>query len=304
LRIALFCATARGERFLRELTSIANGAELTVITFQEEPWEPPFVDRIRGAAEDCSASFRKWTRAGVELFDDNGFDLLFAVNWRYHIPADIYKRARAGAFLFHDSLLPEYRGFSPTVWAIVNGEDHTGVSLIEMAEAIDEGDIVDQRRVVIGPEETIATVFVRVTDTYVDLLRLNFPAIAAGTARATPQDHALATYACKRLPEDNAIDWRAGTEPVLNLIRGVTRPYTGAFTSFLGQKLTVWSASHLPKHAPCYRGRVPGRVVAIQAEGVVVLTGDGAVLVSEVQAEGGLPVNAATMLTKLSFTLR
>ena len=64
-----------------------------------------------------------------------------------HDPLHIYARARLGAFVFHDSLLPEYRGFAPTVWAIVNGRDHTGATLCHMADEVDSGDIVDQERI-------------------------------------------------------------------------------------------------------------------------------------------------------------
>lgn len=83
--------------------------------------------------------------------------------------------------------LPEYRGFSPTVWAIINGEDHTGVTLFKIAEEVDAGDIVDQERVPIGPDDTIAVVIERVTQTYLDLLERNLDGLINGTVRLYPK---------------------------------------------------------------------------------------------------------------------
>src|SRR5690606_18388029 len=124
-------------------------------------------------------------------------------------PSAIYERARLGAFVFHDSLLPAYRGFSPTVWAIINGEDNTGVTLFHMADDVDSGDIVAQQRVSIAPDETIADVLENVTQAYLSVLESYLPALMDGSAPRIPQEHEAATYTCKRLPEDNAIDWHA-----------------------------------------------------------------------------------------------
>jgi methionyl-tRNA formyltransferase len=231
-------------------------------------------------------------------------DLLVAVGWRYLVPKEVYTKARLGAYVFHDSLLPEYRGFSPTVWAIVNGEDHTGATLFAITEAVDAGDIVDQERVSIGPTETIATVMNRVNEAYLRLMVKNLPRLLDGTAPRHPQDHSRATYTCRRKPEDNRIPWQIGTREILNLIRGVTSPYSGAFTSLNGRKLMVWAAELLPD-APKYIGRIPGRVVEVRpGVGAVVLTGNGALLLTQVQVEGEPVVSADKLLTSLSLTLQ
>lgn len=301
MRIALFCATARGAAFLRELRALAPDAQLDVYSFREEPWEPPFLDTIAAAAAELHASFREVRAIGADAF--HGCDVLLAVSWRYMIPKDVYSRATKGAYVFHDSLLPEYRGFSPTVWAIANGEDHTGVTILVMAEGVDEGDIVDQRRVPIGAGDTIADVMQRVTATYLELLRANLAKLTTGAADAKPQDHARATYCCKRVPEDNAIDWTRGSAEILDLIRAVTQPYPGAFTTLDGAKLIVWSASALPADARRFVGRIPGRVAGPHGDGVIVLTGDGGIVVREVQKEGEPRMPAPQVLRKLGTTL-
>lgn len=307
MRIALFCATRRGLRFLEKLHALAPQAELVVCSFREEPHEPAFLDDIRKFCARTGAKFFETKQAGsatmMEFWQSNPIDLSFAVSWRYMIPADVYRRAGKGSFVFHDSLLPKYRGFAPTVWAIVNGEDHTGATLFEMTDRVDDGDIVGQQSVPISQTDTIADLLERVTQAYLSLLEQNIQGLMAGTAPRRKQDASAATYCCKRLPEDNRIDWTRPAREVHNLIRATTRPYPGASTTLDGKKLIVWSAS-IAQATPQYVGRIPGRVVEIsKAGGVTVLAGDGAVTINTVQLEGQSEQPAVQVVNKLSYTL-
>lgn len=307
MRVGLLCATLRGLRFLRRLRELLPEARLLVFSFREEPWEPRFLDAIREEAGRCGAEFHEARHVGAAalqpLWDAADLDLMFAVSWRYMVPPAVYTRPRRGTFVFHDSLLPEYRGFSPTVWAVINGEDHTGVTLFEIDETVDSGPIVDQERVPIGPDDAIGEVLDRVTEAYLRLLERSLPGLLAGTAARRPQDASRATYLCKRLPEDSRIRWEAPAGAVYNLIRGYTDPYPGAFTNLGGRVLRVWAARRLPDFPP-YAGRIPGRVVQVRrGEGAVVLAGEGALLLKEVQPEEGERVCGAEVLNSLSLTL-
>jgi methionyl-tRNA formyltransferase len=303
MHIALACATRRGYRMLEKLIALAPDAELTVFSFREEAHEPPFVDDIRALAEGHGARFFEGRRveAPKDFWESAQVDLMLVVSWRYLIPEAIYRRPVRGTFILHDSLLPTYRGFAPTVWAIVNGEDHTGVTLFEIADDVDSGDMVAQKRVPIAPDDTIADVLEAVTRAYLAVLEDNLFPLLDGSAPRTPQDHTLATFTCKRTLDDNKIDWTQSTAVIYNLIRAVTMPYPGAFTTLGGQKLTIWAARPVERN---YVGRIPGRVVEFRrGEGSVVLTGDGALLITEVQREGEARVNAADVLNSLSQTL-
>lgn len=303
MHIVLACATRRGYRMLEKLIALAPDAELTVFSFREEAYEPPFVDDMRALAEGHGARFFEGRRveAPREFWEAASVDLMLVVSWRYLIPASIYARAKRGTYIFHDSLLPTYRGFAPTVWAIVNGEDHTGVTLFEIADDVDSGDIVAQKRVPIAPDDTIAEVLENVTRAYLAVLEENLFPLLDGTAPRTPQDHARATFTCKRIPDDNRIDWTQPTADIYNLIRATTTPYPGAFTTLAGQKLTIWAARPVERR---YVGRVVGRVVEIRrGEGSVVLTNDGALLITEVQREGEERTDAANVLNSISHTL-
>jgi methionyl-tRNA formyltransferase len=306
MHIALFCATRRGHLVLQKLIELMPDAQMTVFSFREDPWEPPFFEALRVLTLDHGGSFYESWQVGSpahqSFWESQEIDIAFAVSWRYMIPSTVYRRPRLGTFVFHDSLLPAYRGFSPTVWAIVNGEDHTGVTLFEIAEAVDAGDVVAQERVPIGPDETIAEVMARVTQTYLRLFEANLPGLLDGSALRTPQDQTQATYTCKRLPEDNQIDWAASTGQTYNLIRAVSQPYPGAYTYLSGERLRVWSAARL--QTPTYVGSIPGRVVEIlPGVGSVVLTGDGSLLVKQAQTEKGQVECAAKLLNHLNQTL-
>jgi methionyl-tRNA formyltransferase len=307
MRIVVFCATRRGYQFLQTLHDLLPDADLCVFSFREETWEPPFLDDIQRLTLEYGGQFYESKQVGAprwdELWNSAPVDLMFAVSWRYIIPAQVYQRARLGAYVFHDSLLPEYRGFSPTVWAIFNGEDHTGATLLEMAGDYDTGAIIGQSRVPIGPDDTIAHVMERVTETYLHLLKMHLSALVNGTAARSIQDESRATYTAKLLPDDFLIDWNWPTQRIYNLIRATTAPYAGAYTTLNGQKLTIWSA-RLLENPRRYVGRIPGRVVEFGADsGTVVLTGDGALLLTQVQLEGGESLPAAQVLNKLSHTL-
>lgn len=307
MRIAVFCATRRGYLFLQKLRELAPEHELVVCSFREAPAEPRYFDDIRDFATARGVSFFEARSTADPKFAAwwlrDPVDLMFTVSWRFLIPAIVYRHAHLGAFVFHDSLLPNYRGFSPTVWSMINGENHTGVTLFAMSDDVDAGDIVDQVSVSIGPDDYIADVLGRVTSSYLDVLERNLARLLVGQAPLRTQDATRATYNCKRTLEDNRIDWHWPTDRIYNLIRAVAKPYPGATTMLHGEPLWIWEAVRVTSPRR-FVGRVPGRIIEIHpSEGTVVLTGDGALLLTRVQRANGDIVCAAEILNSFSQTL-
>jgi methionyl-tRNA formyltransferase len=307
MHIVLVCATARGLRCLQTLHQSAPHHRITVFSFREEAHEPPFLDDIRAYAEAHKLTFHEAKQLGAEtwqaFWQTEHVDMLFAVSWRYMIPPSVYQRTRLGAFVFHDSMLPAYRGFAPTVWAMINGEDHTGVTLFEMAEAVDSGDIIAQQRVPMGADDTIGDVLPRVTDAYCTLLQTHLPSLLAGTAPRMAQDHRQATYTCKRLPDDARIDWSQPATVIYNLIRASAAPYTGALTTLHGDSIRIWGAQRLPDFPP-YIGRIHGRIIEVRVGvGSVVLAGDGALLITQAQRADEPIKRADRILMSINHTL-
>jgi methionyl-tRNA formyltransferase len=230
-------------------------------------------------------------------------DVAFVVGCRILIPESIYGIPRLGTLAVHDSLLPNYRGFAPLNWAVLNGEKQTGVTLFYLDDRMDGGDIVGQRAVPILSTETAAEVYEKVCTETVSLVLQACAQLAQGSAPRRPQNYDEGSFTCSRTPDDGLVDWSASTQAIHDRVRALGRPYPGAFTFYHGEKMLLWKAMPSPagRH---YVGRIPGRVVAISPDGHVdVLTGDGVLRLLEVQIEGQTAASASSVIKSVKSTL-
>ncbi len=212
-------------------------------------------------------------------------DFLFSCYYRHMLKKPILDLPVRGALNMHGSLLPKYRGRVPVNWVLVKGEMETGMTLHYMEEKADRGDIVAQNRVSITTEDTAFTLFAKMTVAAEQLLRDTYPLLRAGQAPRVPQDHSRASYFGGRSPEDGRIPWTKPAREIYNLVRAVTHPYPGAFTTLNGRKLFIWWGQPLAE--PEQSGAVPGRIVgALPGEGLLVSTGNGLFLIERAQWEG------------------
>jgi methionyl-tRNA formyltransferase len=309
MRTLFVGGTKRGYLTLRAL--LDGGAEIVgIISLRQDEHE---VERYEGPIKALAEKVNiphyetKWMkdRDYVELISKElKPEIAFVVGCRILIPREIYQIPPLGTFAVHDSLLPEYRGFAPLNWSILNGEDQTGVTLFYLSELMDGGDIVAQKRVPIGPDDTAPVVYERVCQATVDLVLEAYPLLVQGVAPRIKQDYTTGSFACSRTPVDGMIDWSKPAIAIYNQVRALTYPYPGAFTYYTGRKLIVWGAKRLD-NPPRYVGRIPGRVIGIsKSEGYVdVLTGNGILRVFEVQFEGEDRTEAATVITSVRSAL-
>jgi methionyl-tRNA formyltransferase len=193
-------------------------------------------------------------------------EMILSFYYRNMIPTSVLRQAPRGALNLHGSKLPRLRGRAPINWALVEGEEETGVTLHHMVKAPDAGDIVAQRAWRIGPRDTAKDLFFRAVDEAKILLGDVWPAIRKGTAPRLPQDETKATYRGRRRPEDGRIDWSGPTRRIDGLVRAVTDPFPGAFTFLGGRKLMVWQG------IPAAGRGAPGVLI----DEALVATGDGA----------------------------
>jgi methionyl-tRNA formyltransferase len=208
-------------------------------------------------------------------------DFLFSFYYRFMIPPAILALAGRGALNLHGSLLPRYRGRAPVNWVLVEGQTETGVSLHYMVEKPDAGALVDQERVAIDFADTAFTLYGKLEDAARRLLDRALPALRAGTAKASPLDLSQGSYRGGRKPADGRIDWSWPAKRIYDLVRAVTHPYPGSFTTLRGRRLLVWWAVPVPGS-----GGVPGTVTAVDADGITVASGEGAVRLVTLQLEG------------------
>ena len=197
-------------------------------------------------------------------------DFIFSFYYRRMLAPEVLASAKRGAYNMHGSLLPKYRGRAPVNWAVLMGETETGATLHEMVAKPDAGRIVDQQAVPIGPDDTAAEVFARVTHAAEAVMRRSIRALLAGAAKLRPNDIANGSYYSGRRPEDGRIDWTKSAREIHNLVRAVAPPYPGAFCD----RLKVHRTQITERRAPSARAPGPYR----DAGEWFALCGDGKVL--------------------------
>ena len=264
------------------------GADVAaVVTHRDDPGEEIWFRSVAARAREAGIPVLEPSDVNapdvVERIATLAPEFVFSFYFRQVLkPAPLAIPSR-GALNLHGSLLPRYRGRCPVNWVLVQGETETGVTLHYMEPKPDTGDIVAQRRVPIADEDTALTLNRKLGDAARELLRVTFPALLAGAAPRVPQDHTRATTFGGRRPEDGRLAWRRPARELYNLVRAVTHPYPGAFTTWAGTKLLVWKATPLDSRA----NGEPGRVAAVSPAGIIVGTGDGGLLLEQLQLEGG-----------------
>jgi methionyl-tRNA formyltransferase len=213
------------------------------------------------------------TPADAAEFEAFAPDLVLSFYYREIIPAALLEHARLGAFNMHGSLLPKYRGRAPVNWAVALGEKETGATLHVMTKLADAGDIVDQRAVPIGADDSAAEVQARVRDAAVAVLARQLDALLAGTAPRRAQDNAAATKFGRRKPADGEIDWTRPAADIHNLVRAVSHPYPGAFTRTPAGTLYIWK-TRLAGGAKADPGPKPG-TITVDGGRAFATAGDG-----------------------------
>lgn len=209
-------------------------------------------------------------------------DMLFSFYYRKIVSPKILEIPPRGCFNLHGSLLPKFRGRSPTNWALVLGEEKTGVTLHEMVRKPDAGRIVAQREVRIGEEDDARSLFLKQVEAFRRMFVEVYPKLLDGTAPRLPQDESQATTFPGRRPEDGRISWAAPARAIHNLVRAVTRPYPGAFTWLGGRKCFIWKTR--PAGGAAGSGcSAPGTITASTPQGVLVAAGDGLLELLRVQ---------------------
>ncbi len=208
----------------------------------------------------------------LELLQKIRPDLNVVVAYGQIIPASIIYLPEFNSINLHFSLLPAYRGAAPVQWALMNGEEETGVTIFELNEKMDEGPILSQRRVPILPGENARELEDRLAETGADLLVETIGGIR--NLEFEPQDHSRATHAPLIKKQDGRLDWSRPAPAVDCHVRAF-QPWPSTYT-FLGSKRIKILRGYVPETPYIPEGK-PGQVQSVTAEGIDVLCGDGRV---------------------------
>jgi methionyl-tRNA formyltransferase len=224
----------------------------------------------------------------VEYLRALGVEAMVVVGYGQIIPQTVIDLAPLGIINVHASLLPKYRGAGPVQWALIHGETRTGVTTMRIDAGLDTGDILLTAETAIDPDENAIDLGRRLSQMGAALLVETLAGLAAGSIVPRPQDSSQATYAPLLKKEDGLIDWSQSATAIHNRIRGL-QPWPGAYTTFRGQTLHIWSAVPSSDSEP----RPSGSRCILKLKPLSVACGSGSVELREVQLEGRKRISAA-----------
>jgi methionyl-tRNA formyltransferase len=215
--------------------------------------------------------------------DLTGFDgeSFVVVGFRI-LPPEVFEIPQLGTVNLHASLLPKYRGAAPIQWAIMNGEEKTGVTTFFIEKKVDTGDIILQKEVPIRSEDTAGDLHDRLAVVGSELLLQTLDLIQQRKIVRVIQNGQV-TPAPKIKTAHCIIDWTRSAVSIVNQIRALS-PHPGAFTYWKGKRLKLFSAS--PEVCSVRSKKFPGTVLDSTDEGVTVQTGSGKIRFKEIQSEG------------------
>jgi methionyl-tRNA formyltransferase len=272
MRIAIIGQQAFGKAALEAF--LARGHDVAAV-FVPPDGSDARPDPLQAAGEERKVAVHAFRSYGsdeaLETLRRLQCDLAVMAYVTQFVPQSFCTIPRLGTIQFHPSLLPLHRGPSAINWAIIQGRTRTGLSIFRPVDGLDEGPVLLQKEVEIGPDDTLGTVyFDKIFPLGIAALIEAADAVIAGTARAQTQDENQATYEGWVREAEARIDWAKPIDQVWNLVRGCN-PAPGAWTPWEGRKLTIFDARKtLARTFGQVKGAKPGQVTHADAESFTV----------------------------------
>jgi methionyl-tRNA formyltransferase len=205
------------------------------------------------------------------------------------LPKDVLALPRFGCINIHASLLPSYRGAAPINWAIIRGDEETGVTIMQMDEGMDTGAVLMKESIPIDPNDTAGTLTGKLSALGARLITRAMPLIAEGKLVPATQDSSQATLAPLLKKEDGFIDWKLAAAEIHNRVRGLT-PWPGAFGNVDGKIVKI-----IESQVSSGSGE-PGKLYQEDNNTLTVGAGSGQLRILTIQPEGKKPMTAAEFL--------
>ncbi len=290
--LLLLVAGQKGYYFVCDIMdSMKDRADIkAIVSYEQEDLGKGFAE-IRQVAEGNDIRFHATRRPSQELL--NSVDLVFLVGWQYLIP-DPTNRIIA----IHDSLLPRYKGFSPTVNALINGETTIGVSAFVPNNEVDAGDVLAQESVDVSHPIRLQDALQLLRSCYVKAAAVVIEQWSTGTLQPRPQREDQATYSIWRDDDDFRIDWNDSAERIRTFVLAVGFPYLGALSTVEGNDVRVLDVEIVDDLV--FEIRHPGKIWKIDLDGPIVICGIGMVKLKSIVDHEGRPYHPSRL--KLRFT--
>ena len=228
----------------------------------------------------------------LETLKEINPDIIIVAAFGQIIPKEILELPKFGCINIHASLLPKYRGAAPIQQAVIDGEKESGVTIMQMGEGLDTGDMISQIVIPLDKEETGGSLFGKLAQAGAELLIKTLPSIEQGTAVAEKQPEESPTpYAAMITKQMGLLDFTKSAETLERLVRGMN-PWPSAYTFVNGKTLKVWKSSVSQETSDAQ----PGTVILTDKAGIHVACKEGVLLLTEVQLEGKKRMDAETFL--------
>lgn len=219
-------------------------------------------------------------------------DLIVTAAFGQILPKELLEAPRFGCINVHASLLPELRGGAPIHYAIIQGKEKTGITIMYMAEKLDAGDILTKVEVPILEDDNVGTMHDKLSDAGAKLLSQTIPALLNEELTPIKQDESQATFASNIKREQERIDWKSTGEAIFNHVRGLN-PWPVAYTLLEGKVVKIWQAVKVPMS----KTEAPGTIIKIEDNGFIVATGnETAIKIMELQPAGKKKMSAEQFL--------
>jgi methionyl-tRNA formyltransferase len=222
----------------------------------------------------------------IKDLKDFSSDLFVVIAYGKFLPLEVLDIPPYGALNVHASLLPKYRGAAPINWAIVNGEEEAGISIIKINEAMDAGDVLAQIKIKIERGETAPTLRAKMIEKGPSFLLQAIDDLPNCVSKA--QDHDCVNFAPKLTKEICRIQWAKQAFEIYNLVRGLL-PWPSAYTFFEGKLLKILEVKVIDGDPS---NEEPGTVLEVSKNGIVISTGNGGLLIEKVHLQDSKPMDA------------
>ena len=219
-------------------------------------------------------------------------DVMVVAAFGQIISKEILEMPKYGCINVHASLLPAYRGAAPIQWAVINGDKESGVTIMQMDEGIDTGDMIEKVVVPIAEDETGGSLFDKLSQAGAKLCVKVLQDLEDGKeVREKQPEESTTPYARMIDKKMGSIDWEKPAKEIEQLIRGLN-PWPSAYTRLQGKTLKIWKAEVLLEHSQ----EAPGQITEVTKDSIVVQTGQGRLKILELQLEGKKRMDAASFL--------
>ena len=273
MRRVLFVGSKKiGLSCLKEMYNLSKDSLIGVVTINDEDDTRSEFKNIQKFCKknNIPVSIAPSKQQSEDIILSYKPDICFVIGWYWLISEKTLNKVPNGFLGIHNSLLPLYKGGSPLVWQLINGEEEVGVSMFTLTKGVDNGDLWFQQKVKINNIDNINDVLLKIESQTIKNFKLYYLDIIKGKKSPTPQPNITESYCAQRIPGDGLVDWKKSSIEISNFIRAQSKPYPGAYSFYKEQKLIFWD---VVLNNTTYYG-TPGQIVKISNKGIDIICGD------------------------------